>query len=197
MNHNEIKNTNAERILEVSWQLFQQKGYRGVSVDEICLHSGITKPTLYYYFHNKEELFARVLENRLKNFHQACAAPGSLAERLQRVALSILGSFESDYSFLLRDREHLTQPENLVRVRNAFRTELYQPINDLMREGIAAGELADQDAELLTLAFLGIVNNFIGKSTEKGFQNQELAEGMVRLFLRGASEARISPQSLN
>jgi TetR/AcrR family transcriptional repressor of mexJK operon len=197
MNQSGIQNTNREKILEVSWQLFQQKGYRGVSVDEICMQSGITKPTLYYYFHNKEELFARVLENRLINFHQAGAAPGSLAERLQRVALSILDSFESDYSFLLRDREHLTRPENLARVRNAFRSELYQPIYDLMREGIAAGELADQDAELLTLAFLGIVNNFIGKSTEKGFQNQELAEGMVMLFLRGASVARISPQSLN
>jgi AcrR family transcriptional regulator len=194
MNESEIQNTNAEKILDVSWKLFQQKGYRGVSMDEICLQSGITKPTLYYYFHNKEELFARVLERRLKNFHKAISAPGSLAETLQNVAQTILESFESDYSFLLRDREHLTQPENLARVRVAFRTELFQPINDLMREGIALGELADQDAELLTLAFLGIVNNFIGKSAEKGFQNSDLAEGMVGLFLHGAFEARISPK---
>jgi AcrR family transcriptional regulator len=40
MNQIEIQNTNAEKILDVSWQLFQQKGYRGVSVDEICLQSG-------------------------------------------------------------------------------------------------------------------------------------------------------------
>jgi TetR/AcrR family transcriptional regulator len=194
MNESEIQNTNAEKILDVSWKLFQQKGYRGVSMDDICLQAGITKPTLYYYFHNKEELFARVLERRLKNFHEAIATPGSVVERLQNVAQTILESFESDYSFLLRDREHLTQPENLARVRVAFRTELFQPINDLMREGIALGELADQDAELLTLAFLGIVNNFIGKSAEKGFQNSELAEGMVGLFLHGAFAARISPK---
>ena len=194
MNQSEIQNTNAEKILDVSWQLFQQKGYRGVSVDEICLQAGITKPTLYYYFHNKEELFARVLERRLKNFHEAISAAGSLAERLQNVARTILESFESDYSFLLRDRENLKQPENLARVRVAFRTELYQPINDLMREGIALGELADQDAELLTLAFLGIVNNFIGKSAEKGLENSDLAQGVVRLFLHGAAVARISKQ---
>ncbi len=194
MNQSEIQNTNAEKILDVSWQLFQQKGYRGVSMDEICLQAGITKPTLYYYFHNKEELFARVLERRLKNFHEAISAAGSLAERLQNVARTILESFESDYSFLLRDRENLKQPENLARVRVAFRTELYQPINDLMREGIALGELADQDAELLTLAFLGIVNNFIGKSAEKGLENSDLAQGVVRLFLHGAAVARISKQ---
>jgi AcrR family transcriptional regulator len=194
MNQSEIQNTNSEKILDVSWQLFQQKGYRGVSVDEICLQVGITKPTLYYYFHNKEELFARVLEHRLKNFHEAISTAGSLAERLQNVARTILESFESDYSFLLRDRENLKQPENLARVRVAFRTELYQPINDLMREGIALGELADQDAELLTLAFLGIVNNFIGKSAEKGLENSDLAQGVVRLFLHGAAVARISKQ---
>jgi TetR/AcrR family transcriptional regulator len=194
MNQSEIQNTNAEKILDVSWQLFQQKGYRGVSMDVICLQAGITKPTLYYYFHNKEELFARVLERRLKNFHEAISAAGSLAERLQNVARTILESFESDYSFLLRDRENLKQPENLARVRVAFRTELYQPINDLMREGIALGELADQDAELLTLAFLGIVNNFIGKSAEKGLENSDLAQGVVRLFLHGAAVARISKQ---
>lgn len=194
MNQSEIQNTNAEKILDVSWRLFQQKGYRGVSMDEICLQAGITKPTLYYYFHNKEELFARVLERRLKNFHEAISAAGSLAERLQNVARTILESFESDYSFLLRDRENLKQPENLARVRVAFRTELYQPINDLMREGIALGELAHQDAELLTLAFLGIVNNFIGKSAEKGLETSDLAQGVVRLFLHGAAVARISKQ---
>ena len=194
MDQSELQNTNAEKILDVSWKLFQQKGYRGVSMDEICLQAGITKPTLYYYFHNKEELFARVLERRLKNFHEAISAAGSLAERLQNVARTILESFESDYSFLLRDRENLKQPENLARVRVAFRTELYQPINDLMREGIALGELADQDEELLTLAFLGIVNNFIGKSAEKGFQYSDLALGMVNLFLHGAAVARISQQ---
>jgi AcrR family transcriptional regulator len=194
MNQSEIQNSNAEKILDVSWQLFQKKGYRGVSVDEICLQSRITKPTLYYYFHNKEELFARVLEHRLKNFHEAIATPGSLSERLQNVAQTILESFESDYSFLLRDREHLTQPENLARVRVAFRAELYQPINDLMRIGISSGELADQDAEFLTLAFLGIVNNFIGKSVEKGLHNSDLADGMVKLFLHGAFATRISPK---
>jgi hypothetical protein len=130
----------------------------------------------------------------LRNFHLACTAPGTLTEKLQIVALTILDSFKSDYSFLLRDREHLTHPENMARVRVAFRTELYQPINDLMQEGIASKELADQDAELLTLAFLGIVNNFIGKSSEKGLRNSDLAEGMVRFFLRGASVAMISQQ---
>jgi TetR/AcrR family transcriptional regulator len=194
MNQTEIQNTNADRILEVSWQLFQQKGFKGVSMDEICLQAGITKPTLYYYFHNKEELFARVLEQRLKNFHRACAISGRLPERLTSVANAILESFETDYSFLVRDREHIHQPENLTRVRNAFRGELFKPIQDLMLTGISSGELADQDPELLTLAFLGIVNNLIGKASEKGIPSTRTAQSAVELFLHGAAPTHLSPQ---
>ncbi len=42
-----LDHENAERILDEGWRLFQQKGYRGVTVDELCLRCGITKPTLY------------------------------------------------------------------------------------------------------------------------------------------------------
>lgn len=54
-------NENTERIFEEAWLMFQQLGYRGTSVDELCQRCGITKPTLYYYFGNKETLFIQVL----------------------------------------------------------------------------------------------------------------------------------------
>ncbi len=50
---------NKELILQEGWRLFQQKGYRGVSTDELCERCSITKPTLYYYFQDKENLLCR------------------------------------------------------------------------------------------------------------------------------------------
>ncbi|MCL2265519.1 MAG: TetR/AcrR family transcriptional regulator [Treponema sp.] len=41
-----VKQTIMERALE----LFSAKGYEGVPVSELTEVSGITKPTLYYYF---------------------------------------------------------------------------------------------------------------------------------------------------
>ena len=29
-------------------EIFQQKGYRGVTIDELCAHCQLSKPTLYY-----------------------------------------------------------------------------------------------------------------------------------------------------
>ena len=183
-----LNHENAERILDEGWRLFQQKGYRGVTVDELCLRCGITKPTLYYYFNDKENLFVQVLQHRLEGFHKEVDRPGSLEERLRYVAANILESFQTEYSTLLRDREHLKKPENLNRLRDSFRGELFGPIFSLMQGGIDQGLLRPDNPEVLTLIFLGIVNNFIGKAAELGVDNPALARKLTAYFLSGAGQ---------
>ena len=51
-NKTKLEHENAGRILAIAWELFQQKGYRGATVDEICERCHLTKPTLYYYFND-------------------------------------------------------------------------------------------------------------------------------------------------
>src|SRR5690606_9515148 len=103
---------NIERITAAAWQLFQQKGYRGVTVDEICARCGVTKPTLYYYFRDKEDLFVTVLRQQLEQFRGVLQGPGSTGERLQRLAAAVLDNFQAEYTVLMRDREHIRRPEN-------------------------------------------------------------------------------------
>ena len=55
------RNDNTERIFREAWELFQARGYRGASMDELCRRCGITKPTLYYYFKDKETLYLHVV----------------------------------------------------------------------------------------------------------------------------------------
>jgi AcrR family transcriptional regulator len=50
-------------IIGAARALFAEKGYSGASVDEIVVKARTTKPMLYYYFGNKEGLFAAVLED--------------------------------------------------------------------------------------------------------------------------------------
>jgi len=183
-----LDHENAELILNEGWKLFQQKGYRGVTIDELCLRCGLSKPTVYYYFQDKENLFVQVLKHKLHGFHNVIELPGTLTERLQRVATSILESFENEYTTLLRDREHLKKPENLQGLREAFRGEMFGPLISLMRQGIQQGELEEDDPEVLTLVFLGIINNFIGKQVEMKMENTGLAEKLTVYFLKGVKK---------
>jgi AcrR family transcriptional regulator len=181
-----LDHENAERILEEGWLLFQLKGYRGVTIDELCARCELSKPTLYYYFQDKENLFVHVLEYKLHGFRIAAEQSGTLKERLESVACVILDSFKSEYSALMRDREHIKKPENQKRVRNAFHEELFGPLNNLMQLGLEQGELDGDSSETLTLVFLGIINNFIGKATEMKIQNWSLAKKLTKYFLQGA-----------
>jgi AcrR family transcriptional regulator len=51
-----------ERILVNALHHFCNYGYNGTSVREITSASEVTKPTLYYYFKNKEELFTKLAQ---------------------------------------------------------------------------------------------------------------------------------------
>jgi AcrR family transcriptional regulator len=182
-----VDHVNGERILEEGWKMFQQKGYRGVSIDALCARCELTKPTLYYYFGNKENLFVQVLRHRLSGFHKAIEEEGSISERLERTALAILESFQTEYSSLLRDREHITDPANREQIREAFHTELFDPLAVLMQAGVNKGELRAEKPEILVLLFLGMLNNFIGRAAEPGADRPALARLVTSYFLHGAA----------
>jgi len=46
-----------ERILKAAETLFDQQGYAQTTMEQIVRALGVTKPYVYYYFHNKQEIF--------------------------------------------------------------------------------------------------------------------------------------------
>ncbi|MCF7885178.1 MAG: TetR/AcrR family transcriptional regulator [Candidatus Marinimicrobia bacterium] len=50
------------KIIKAAIQLFPEKGYENTSMHEIAESAGVTKPAVYYYFENKEEMFKEIME---------------------------------------------------------------------------------------------------------------------------------------
>jgi AcrR family transcriptional regulator len=50
------------QMVAAAERLFSERGYHGVSMDEIAAASGISKPMLYEYFGSKEKLFLACVE---------------------------------------------------------------------------------------------------------------------------------------
>ncbi len=46
-----------ERILKVAERLFAAQGYANTTLEQIVLELGVSKPFVYYYFKNKQEIF--------------------------------------------------------------------------------------------------------------------------------------------
>ena len=53
-----------EQIIAVARELFAERGYRAVAVDEIARRAGVSPPVLYDHFASKRELYAHLLERQ-------------------------------------------------------------------------------------------------------------------------------------
>jgi AcrR family transcriptional regulator len=49
-----------ERILRAAERLFHEQGYARTTLDQVAAALGVSKPFVYYYFHNKQDLFERL-----------------------------------------------------------------------------------------------------------------------------------------
>jgi hypothetical protein len=95
-------------------------------------------------------------------------------------------SFKTDYSYLVRDLEHIQHPENSARIQSAFAAEIFIPITGLMQTAIESGQLHGEPRFVAHL-FMGLVENFIARAAEYGLDNASLARQLVAFFLKGAS----------
>ena len=77
-------------LLESAWQLFQQKGYEGTSVDAIVARAGLSKGTFFHYFPAKLNLLEAVCEHVVESTFSALspqleAPPLGARKRLNRL----------------------------------------------------------------------------------------------------------------
>ncbi|MCD7746346.1 MAG: TetR/AcrR family transcriptional regulator [Lachnospiraceae bacterium] len=100
---------NRTRLLECANELFYEKGYDAVGVQEIVARAGLTKPTLYYYFGSKKGLLEALVAERFERLRGMYRA---LDERSRRKDLRIeealhwladifCGFFEQDRHFYM------------------------------------------------------------------------------------------------
>lgn len=68
-----VLETKAEAILAGALQEFLENGYKGTSVDRLAKAAGVSKPTLYNHFKDKEDLFSAVIKRQIQYFQDDIA----------------------------------------------------------------------------------------------------------------------------
>jgi len=62
LQHEKKRQTKIRTIVRATRKLFLKKGYHGTSIRDICRESGLSNGTLYFYFENKDALYAHIYE---------------------------------------------------------------------------------------------------------------------------------------
>ena len=160
----------ASKILDTATRLFMQLGYRAVSINDIAKAAAITKPTLYYYFPDKEELFAQMGLRRLAELSAAMetALVGKVGSAARLVALAgvLLDAGNGDMRLMRHEMHEHLGPEHQRRLAIAFQQHLFEPVRQVMQQGLELAELKDYSAEELAWMFLAMMEAFHGMAGE-------------------------------
>ncbi|MEW6258932.1 MAG: TetR/AcrR family transcriptional regulator [Thermodesulfobacteriota bacterium] len=162
-------NENKDLILDAAARLFSQKGYAGTSIREIVEAAGITKPTLYYYFRNKEELYIELMETAVATFDSVLqeglsetadiAAPDRFIYIFQRIHALFEGNVEVVRlinSLIWHSVSSAPHVDFIDRHREAevmFR--------HILEEGARRGEVAAERIPELLLLLLGFLHSML------------------------------------
>lgn len=89
------------RIYEAGMELFQEKGFSGTTLMEICHLAGVSKGTFFNYFSSKEDIIAKFGRNQIKvlsSFAEELPSTMSTKEKIIAVLLEdIRGVKESQF----------------------------------------------------------------------------------------------------
>lgn len=154
------------RILAEATDLFARKGFGGAAVRELAAAVGVTKPTLYYHYGSKEQLYLATVnahvEAATRAIEEAVAGPGSVRARLNRFVQTQCRFVQENAAAvrLLITCNHEpaaagAPPVDLMTMHR-HHAEL---LHGLLQDGVRSGELRpDLDLPTAVLAFLGMVH---------------------------------------
>jgi AcrR family transcriptional regulator len=179
-----------EAVIRTAARAFDARGYHNTSLDDIAAALGVTKPTVYYYVPNKEQLlyecFRAGLEPIRAALHRAEQAEGSGRERLRDVIRDYAVAIASEYGWCMVRAEHQDLGEELSGEVRALKGEIDRGIRKLLQLGMTDGSIAATDPKLAAFAIAGSLNWIAhwyraGRSLTSG----QVAEAYVSLLEHG------------
>ncbi|HTK65932.1 MAG TPA: helix-turn-helix domain-containing protein [Pseudonocardia sp.] len=92
------------RILDAAAQIAGERGYDGTSIAAVSAHSGLPASSIYWYFANKDELIAAVIERSFGSWLSALTLPdeqgGDADERVRAMAATVAKTLLDSPDFL-------------------------------------------------------------------------------------------------
>ena len=149
-------------VLHAAVQMFNERGFHATSLDDVAASLGISKPTIYHYLGNKDQVLLECLTMGLRQIVAAAdAAHGEdgtgldrLKAFLRRYAAVNMDEFGR---CVIRTSDESLAPESVVRF-HALKREVDRAMRKLIAEGIADGSIADTDPMMLAFTLAGAVN---------------------------------------
>lgn len=148
-----------QQLVDCAARLFAERGFEETRIKDIVDAAGVAKGLFYWYFENKEALFADVAADirlRLRKHQAAAIDPEAapLRQIRQGVEASVHFMAENAHFFSLLEVETGAVPQGSRREGAALHL---RDVRAIVVRGQEAGEIVDEDPDLLALGVVGTV----------------------------------------
>jgi TetR/AcrR family transcriptional regulator len=184
--------TNKEKIMETAIELFSNKGYESVGVQEIVEKSGVTKPTMYHYFGSKLGLFQEILKTKsnvfLSDLKKNTEYKGDLPLTLNNIAklyFKFAKENKTYYRMLLGMSFGPPESEASKEVLKLFKQQ-FDLVNAMFASCVKDHGNMKGRNQAYAITFIGMINNYISLLFYDHVElNDELLYKAVKQFMHG------------
>lgn len=184
-----------EAVLQIAVRLFLERGFWRTSLTDVAAKLNITKPALYHYFHNKEEIY-------LECYRRGISLIQESLELLQRHAgsgLEKLTAFIYNYAVVIAsdfgrcvvrqdDRELSARARTEVR---SYKRQVDRSIRAFIEEGVSDGTIRACNVKLAAFSIAGAVNSMALWFEPRGPSSaEEVAAEFARTLTQGIARRR-------
>lgn len=184
-------------LLDVALRLFMERGYDGVSMQDIATAANMTKGSPYYHFKGKEDLFLQAMRLSVVQMNERLLQRLEMGETLQQKLVSGLAEvllhsdpgmirLLEDLRLFCRDGEIELLPEEELPptvMRTAYR-RIFEDVREEIRidPEMAAETLMALQLGMLNMRLLDPAGSPLPITSEEAWQS---AEQTVSIFLHG------------
>lgn len=179
-----------DAVLAAAVRLFNRTGFHATSLDDVAKVLGVTKPTIYHYFSNKDEILFECTRRGLAAISaaatKAAAAGGNGLERLQSLMTEYASVMTRDFGRCIT----LTSESDLSDASKAefrrIKREVDQAVRAVVSEGMRDGSIAPGDVKIVTFTVTGALNWIARWFDENGPMTvEEVSRACVDTLVRG------------
>lgn len=169
----EVSIDNKQKILGTALELFSEKGFDGVGVQMLCEKSGITKPTLYYYFGNKDGVLEELLKinyDNLNSMVEKNSIYNPNPSSYQEDVFPVLANLVRGYFNFAKQNEQFYKMVLVALFSNSGNKELIKTLNNhqykIIENMFEKMSLSHRNMhghqKRLAWTFIGMINTYIG-----------------------------------
>ena len=177
-------------VLRAAVQMFNERGFHQTSLDDVAARIGISKPTIYHYLGNKDQVLLECvsigLGQLIEAAEQSRQSAGSGADRLIAFLVRYAEVNMDDFGrCVIRTGDEALVPESRARFR-ALKRQIDSDLRGLVAAAVADGSIPSCEVKLMAFTLAGALNwPARWQETSGDLTSEAIARQMVTILAQG------------